>query len=217
MAAALPLGLKELDLSLTGCGDEGMVAMAAALPATLRKLTCYDNHAIGPAGWTALGDALPRLIQLKRLCAGVAGPATSAAGCSGMGCAGVKGLVARFSSAMTLGQLHLDSCCIGDEGAQALVAALPKLSDPRQLPRSARHVFLSGNEFGPASTAALESVVDGGIYRVAEPYGYRYDGLVIWVLEEGQRQPYLGQTSDEESEEEEPNGDSEGAAAAGGV
>jgi hypothetical protein len=61
LADALPPTLSHLNLSTTGCGDGGMVAIAAAMPAlvSLTVRFCAANPAVGEAGWVALGAALP--------------------------------------------------------------------------------------------------------------------------------------------------------------
>ena len=69
LAEALPPTLEDLDLKGMGCGDRGMAALAAALPALtrLRNLEVNDNHRVRDVGWTALADALPKLPALRSL------------------------------------------------------------------------------------------------------------------------------------------------------
>ena len=64
----LPPSLHELYLMEVDCGDDGFVALAAALPAltALRELGCGENPA-GPRGWAALAGALPSLPALQEL------------------------------------------------------------------------------------------------------------------------------------------------------
>ena len=62
-------GICHLGLSGTGCGDDGLVALAAALPAlvNLRRLECGDLPDVSARGWVALADALPSLLRLEDL------------------------------------------------------------------------------------------------------------------------------------------------------
>ena len=68
LAAVLPRSLHELYLMEVDCGDDGFVALAAALPAltALKELGCGENPA-GPRGWAALAGALPSLPALQEL------------------------------------------------------------------------------------------------------------------------------------------------------
>ena len=62
-------GICHLDLSMTSCGDDGLVALAAALPAlvNLRHLECRDLPDVTSRGWVALADALPSLPAIQHL------------------------------------------------------------------------------------------------------------------------------------------------------
>ena len=68
LARALPKiahSLQKLFFSVTGCGDDGLEAMAATLP-TLAKLTllsCGGNEMIGPRGCRLLAAALPPTLE----------------------------------------------------------------------------------------------------------------------------------------------------------
>ena len=64
-------GICQLNVSGTCCGDDGLVALAAALPAlgNLYRLECSDLPAVSARGWVALARALPSLRSLVHLCA----------------------------------------------------------------------------------------------------------------------------------------------------
>ena len=79
LADALPatVALKHLDISNTGCGDAGLIAIAtalgrtqavdAAVGANLTELILYGNDQAKGPGWRALAEALPQLVNLRRL------------------------------------------------------------------------------------------------------------------------------------------------------
>jgi hypothetical protein len=71
LAAALPVELELLKIGDTCCGDVGMSAIARKLPALtqLRHLCCSDNPAVQGPGWAALSAALPQLTMLRCLSA----------------------------------------------------------------------------------------------------------------------------------------------------
>ena len=141
LAAVLPSTLEGLYLIEVGCGTQGMVALSAALPTLTRlaRLDLCDNPGVGAEGWRAFGPAFGQLTALVDLYANLN---------PGMGSAGAAALAANLSGATSLRELHLSSNEIGDAGATALVAALPRslLTD----------LNLAGNRFGAASTTALE-------------------------------------------------------------
>jgi hypothetical protein len=150
--------LSELCLEATGCGDGGMVALAAALPslgnwaqlttkpATLR---CGRNPDVGEAGWAALAEALPQLLGLAELDLG---------GCHGMGDPGAvplcQALIRQNAAGGGLNRLTLDRCGIGREGGVAL-AHVVKLT-PSLLQLNARH-------------NVIEEAVQAAIRAVAKP------------------------------------------------
>eukprot|EP01045_Picozoa_sp_COSAG04_P028662 COSAG04_NODE_4511_length_2045_cov_1.269784_2_plen_138_part_00 len=79
--------LEQLDIGDTGCGDDGFVTLAAALPTLthLRDLRVAHNPAAGARGWAALAGALPSLPALKEI---------YAAQSTGMGSEGAAALAA---------------------------------------------------------------------------------------------------------------------------
>ena len=57
----LPPTLERLSIGNVGCGDAGMAALAAALPATrLYELLIWENKNVTAVGWAALAAALSR-------------------------------------------------------------------------------------------------------------------------------------------------------------
>ena len=142
--------LRVLYIEDTGCGDEGMQAVAAALlkMPKLQELHVADNPGIGPAGWEALGASLPSLLELREL---------RASRCRGMGCSGVSKLVAKlpFKGMPSLEELDLDDCDIGVEGARALTAVLKRC--PELIRLNVRE-----NPLGAAGQAALQAASSKG-------------------------------------------------------
>ena len=65
LAGGLPPTLETLDVRVTRCGDEGLAAVAAAIPATRLQTLRFANNVVGPAGWAALCAALPLLPALR--------------------------------------------------------------------------------------------------------------------------------------------------------
>ena len=64
LAAGLPRGLEELDLSKYPLGDEGVVAIAAELPCHLRVLILAGSHTIPTRSGSRF--SLPLLINRHR-------------------------------------------------------------------------------------------------------------------------------------------------------
>ena len=142
LAGALPPTLEELTMNGTGCGDPGMVAIAAKLPALtgLQSFACAYNTDVGQVGWAALGAALPRLPALSEL---------TLHNCSGMGDGGVAALVIGLPEAAALSDLDLEDCGVGDAGAEALAAVLPRCF-------ALEGVNLMFNEYRAATRALLD-------------------------------------------------------------
>jgi hypothetical protein len=65
----LPRTLCVIDISNTGCGDRGFMAMVSALPGLpqLQELHCSANPAVGVEAWLALGEVLPQLKALRQI------------------------------------------------------------------------------------------------------------------------------------------------------
>eukprot|EP01043_Picozoa_sp_COSAG02_P037168 COSAG02_NODE_2770_length_8061_cov_7.055639_11_plen_344_part_00 len=65
----LPPMLMHLGLSNTGCGDAGLLALAAALPrlTQLREMNLSNNDAVKQAAWEAFARVLPRLSSIRHL------------------------------------------------------------------------------------------------------------------------------------------------------
>jgi hypothetical protein len=115
--APLPPSLEELFFMNTGCGDKGMAAVAAALPATrLTKLICGMNTHIGREGWAALAAALPNLSRLTKLWV------SHCDGTPGMN--GVASLGVALPRATSLSEFWAKGCAVGDEGAGLLAKGL---------------------------------------------------------------------------------------------
>ena len=118
LAKALPPTLEELYLSGTDCGDDGLVALAAALPALTRLVTlwCSDNPAATARGWVALAAALPSLPALQELWIH---------GSPGMGPEGAAALAAAVPSCQRLLYLEVSECGL-DERAKSTLKALER-------------------------------------------------------------------------------------------
>ena len=101
LAAALPPTLERLDFGFCGCGDRGFEAMATALPALtrLKTLVCDSSVCVGGRGWAALASALPSLPALEQLVAN---------DCTGMGIDGLTALAAAVPQCCRLRWLSLN-------------------------------------------------------------------------------------------------------------
>ena len=101
LAAALPPTLEHLDFGFCGCGDRGFEAMATALPALtrLKTLICDSSVCVGGRGWAALASALPSLPALEQLVAN---------DCTGLGIDGVTALAAAVPQCCRLRWLSLN-------------------------------------------------------------------------------------------------------------
>jgi hypothetical protein len=132
--------LSELRIDDVGCGDTGMVALATALPSLSNwkqlttkptSLRCGSNPDIRIVGWTALAEALPKLLGLAEL---------DVSGCYGMGDTGAvalcEALVKHGGAGGGLNLLAVDRCGIGNEGGVA-IAHVVRLT-PSLLQLSAR-------------------------------------------------------------------------------
>jgi hypothetical protein len=178
LADGLPPTVEVLAIFNTGCGDRGMVAMAAALPAvtSMRALHCGFNPAVGQAGWAALGEALPQLPTLREL---------DLWGCAGMGNGGVAVLAPALPRAVSLHLLTLSGCNIGDVGAVALAAVLSDCIalvgtlrvelHPHIMGSDLAKVVLHDNLYGATGRAALDAGCHPGNYTVIEHEGYISD------------------------------------------
>ena len=117
-ARRLPSTLQDLAIAQTGCGDAGMVALAAALPPAIRLLN-FDQPTRGTndvrdTGWVALGKALHRL------------PSFTSLRPIGMGNVGLIDMAPSLPGA-ALRVLDLsNNPDIGDTGLRALLAVLPR-------------------------------------------------------------------------------------------
>lgn len=60
LANALPPTLESCWLCRTGCGDDGFCTLLAALKRTRIKQLGFDMNAVGEAGWHCLAKALQR-------------------------------------------------------------------------------------------------------------------------------------------------------------
>jgi Ran GTPase-activating protein (RanGAP) involved in mRNA processing and transport len=141
LAGMLPTTLCELKINGTGCGDTGMMALAAVLPALtgLRVLDCSSNSRVGKDGWGALAAALPQVPALVEV---------EAAWCDGIGNAGAKVLATGLPKALALQYLGLNWCRIGDAGAQALAEVVPRCA-------ALTNLHLWGGEYGDVGRLAL--------------------------------------------------------------
>ena len=149
-AAVLPPSLSRLDFMMVGCGNDGMIAVAAALPSLLRltDLDCGHNPRIGDAGFSAFAGALPQLPELGFVCAsgstslGLEGALAIAAALRPAAAAAAGGAAAAAAAqCLKLSDFELDGCsAIPDSGRQALQSAWEAhVSAPRPspLPRNA--------------------------------------------------------------------------------
>ncbi len=166
LARLLPPGLVELSVAGTQCSDEGMAALAGVLPRTrIKAFNCSDNVSIGLAGWTALGEVLPSLPQLRTLTCSNCGVMNRSAKepherwverCSrdkvGMGDDGCIALATGLAGAAQLESVYLDTCGIGNRGASFLASVMPNCLSLHRL-----FVFCNpiGTEGKEAFTAAL--------------------------------------------------------------
>jgi hypothetical protein len=139
LASALPPSVRELYVGRTDCGDKGMIALAASLPATdITEFHCVDLPNVGPAGWGAVSKVLPQLQSLRVLNFAMnpgLNPLRQTIGFN-------------LSQAVRLWTLHLTDCKIDDDGVIALGEVLPRCA---QL----RYVNLAGNNF----TAETETLL----------------------------------------------------------
>ena len=108
LAGALPTTLEQLDLRDAGCGDDGFVALAAALPALprLRTLDCGSNPAVGDRGWVALAGALPSAAALQQLSASSSRRAAHTLGAEGA--AALAAALPHCASLRTLNLAHVN-------------------------------------------------------------------------------------------------------------
>ena len=150
-AAVLPPSLSRFEFKMVGCGNDGMIAVAAALPSLLRlaQLDCGCNPRIGDAGFSALAGALPQLPELVCVCAsnskslGLEGALAIAAALRPAAAAAAGGAAAAAAAAqcLKLSDFELDGCsAIPDSGKRALQSAWEAhVSAPRPspLPRNA--------------------------------------------------------------------------------
>jgi hypothetical protein len=128
LAAALPPTLAVLGIARTGCGDDGMIALADALPRTcIEALDCGWNPMVRSVGWSALFNALERLPHLRTLWISDCG--------AGLGDAGAQALATCLPVAAggLLEELTVGACDIGDAGALALAAVLPSCIQLKRL------------------------------------------------------------------------------------
>ena len=125
LAAALPPSLRVLQINSCSAGDVGLSAIAAALPATRVRALCVGGNRGTSAGWAALGAALPQLSQLAVLDLGIG---IMEDGETDIDCAGLTALVQHLPSARALRLLNLSEChgSFGDVGVQALINVLPR-------------------------------------------------------------------------------------------
>ena len=139
LSNALPETLELLKIGDTCCGDAGMSAIARALPqlTQLQHMCCSDNPDIGKAGWAALAVVLPSLPRLKSL---------SASGNGGLDDVAAEALAVALPDGIET--LYLYNCSIGDGGACALAAALPRCT-------LLTHLLLAGNRIGAKGIGEL--------------------------------------------------------------
>ena len=117
LAKALPPTLEVLSMARTGCGDAGMVAIAATLPSThIEALDLGWNPDVRETGWLALAAAMPHTPALKVLWLSDS---------RGMNDAGVQALAGSLPRTLALEELNLGACSFGDEGGRALAMVLP--------------------------------------------------------------------------------------------
>lgn len=142
-ALSTTVALTHLDISNTGCGDAGMIAIAVALGrmqtgaekvkmaaatsssdeipgacagANLSELILCGNDAIrGSSSWSALARVLPQLYRLRRL---------DCSRCMGLRCDGADAIAAVLLKCIALESLSVARCAIGDRGGLSLAKAV---------------------------------------------------------------------------------------------
>ena len=126
-ARALKNGVETLRIDDTVCGDDGLVALAAALPALtgLWFLGCSDNPAAGARGWVALAGALPSLPALDEL---------SGSRSTGMGSQGGLALAAAVPQCPRLTYVSVDRCGLDEQAKAALRAAAARVPRTAERP-----------------------------------------------------------------------------------
>ncbi len=187
LAGMLPTTLSELRVNGTGCGDTGMLALAAALPAltSLRILDCGSNSRIEKDGWVALAAALPQIPALVEV---------ELAWCDGVGNAGAKALAAVLPKAVALQYLGLNWCRIGDAGIQAIATVVPRCV-------ALTNLYLLGGEYGDVSRAALYLATDQHTVMATgdAPLHIRMDSERRWgLLSEDEQSSEGGDSSEED-------------------
>lgn len=125
LAAALPSSLRVLQINSCSAGDVGISAIAAALPGTRIRALCVGGNRGTSAGWAALGAALPQLSQLAVLDLGIG---IMEDGETAIDCAGLTALVQHLPGARALRVLSICEChgSFRDVGVQALIDVLPR-------------------------------------------------------------------------------------------
>ncbi len=120
VAGVLPPSLTWLGLGNTGCGNEGIVAISAALQAMtlLERLDVSENPAIGDDGWATLATALPQLPALSHL---------AARGCIGMGAAGALAIAALLPECPSLQTVDLIDNVLDEQTKERLRTAWSKV------------------------------------------------------------------------------------------
>eukprot|EP01045_Picozoa_sp_COSAG04_P024063 COSAG04_NODE_2954_length_3351_cov_2.844403_2_plen_326_part_00 len=120
LAKALPPTLETLGIGETDCGDDGLVALAAALPALTRLTTldCSHNPDATARGWEALAGALPSAPALERLLL---------YGNRGMGSDGAVALAAAIPNCPQLRRVDVSFCAL-DEQVNSRLRALGRPS-----------------------------------------------------------------------------------------
>eukprot|EP01045_Picozoa_sp_COSAG04_P007501 COSAG04_NODE_394_length_15124_cov_10.557005_7_plen_311_part_00 len=124
LTKALPHTLKTLWLSATDCDNDGLVALAAALPALtrLRELYCCRNPAATARGWVALAGALPSLLPALQILFLHTN--------EGMGSEGGAALAAAVPSCPRLRELHAFDSQLAEEDRAKLRALSRPPGDP---------------------------------------------------------------------------------------
>ena len=164
LAGALPPSLSRLYVGKCGMEDEGMIALVRKLPSTrIRHLDCSVSPAVGPQGWEALGAALPQLPLLVNL---ELNDNTS------LGNAGARALARGLPEAAKLREVYLPDCAIGTEGAAALAAVLPRC-------KALALLSLRGNPISAAGQTALRAAAAQAAVDSTDPVTRREGTVAV--------------------------------------
>ena len=143
VAEHFPPSVRILFAGVSECGDEGMTALAAALPGTqIRDLYCVAVPNVGKVGWAALGQAMHKCSELRWL---------KLHDNSGMDVGALtSGCTHTALSMPSLELLELSDCELKDEDVVTLALALPYT-------KNLKYLDVAGNDFSAVAEAKLKA------------------------------------------------------------